>query len=192
MLWCMDRHQLNRGSTMRCFRLAALVGALLAVSVAQAAAQSWGALAFSENGTAYAFSRNYASKEAAEEGALAECAKYASDCKIYDTFENRCTSLAGSPNGVYGWAWEPVNLSVFAIFDMSQIKGLRAAKTPKSRLIHKLWGGDLPARQQRAIAECAKQGGTECRMVVNFCTGSAGDPGDDAPPSASPPAPPKE
>lgn len=152
---------------MLAFRLAALIGALLFVSAAPAAAQSWGALAFSENGTAYSYSRNYATKEEAERGALAECAKYASDCKIYDTFENRCTSLAGSPNGVYGWAW----------------------------------GGDVPARQQRAIEECTKQGGTECRMVINFCTGSASDPGSDAPapgpapgPSPSPgPAPsPKE
>ena len=134
------------------FRLAALLGALLFVSAAPAAAQSWGALAFSENGTAYAYSRNYGTREEAERGALSECSKYASDCKIYDTFENRCTSLAGSPNGVYGWAW----------------------------------GGDLQARQQRAIAECVKQGGTECRMVVNFCTGSASDPGGETPPSAQP------
>ena len=138
------------------FRLAALMGALLFASAAPAAAQSWGALAFSENGTAYSYSRNYATKEEAEQGALAECGKYASDCKIYDTFENRCTALAGSPNGVYGWAW----------------------------------GGDLQARQARAIQECAKQGGTECRMVVNFCTGSASDPGSETPPSAQPaPAP---
>jgi serine/threonine-protein kinase len=136
-------------------RLAALVGALLFASVAPAAAQSWGALAFSENGTAYSYSRNYASKEEAERGALAECAKYASDCKIYDTFENRCTSLSGSPNGVYGCAW----------------------------------GGEVAARQQRAIEECTKQGGTECRMVVNFCTGSASDPGSDAPAPGQPPAP---
>ena len=137
---------------MYCFRLAALLGAFFIVSAAPAAAQSWGALAFSENGTAYSYSRNYATKEEAEQGAMSECSKYASDCKIYDTFENRCTSLAGSPNGVYGWAW----------------------------------GGDLQARQQRAIAECAKQGGTECRMVVNFCTGSASDPGSEPPPSSSP------
>jgi len=137
------------------YRLAALVGAFLFVSAAPAAAQSWGALAFSENGTAYSYSRNYTTKEGAEQGAMSECSKYASDCKIYDTFENRCTSLAGSPNGVYGWAW----------------------------------GGEIAARQARAIQECTKQGGTECRMVVNFCTGSASDPGSETPPSATPPAP---
>jgi len=137
------------------YRLAALLGALLFVSAAPAAAQSWGALAFSENGTAYSYSRNYNTKEEAEAGALAECAKYASDCKIYEAFQDRCTSLAGSPNGVYGWAW----------------------------------GGDLAARQARAIQECQKQGGTECRMVVNFCTGSASDPGSAPPPSAAPPGP---
>ena len=134
------------------YRLAVLLGALLFVSAAPAAAQSWGALAFSENGTAYSYSRNYGTKEEAERSALSECAKYASDCKIYETFEDRCTSLAGSPNGVYGWAW----------------------------------GGDLEARQARAVQECTKQGGTECRMVVSFCTGSASDPGS-APPSATPP-----
>ena len=137
------------------YRLAALLGALLFVSAAPAAAQSWGALAFSENGTAYSYSRNYNTKEEAEASALSECAKYASDCKIYETFQDRCTSLAGSPNGVYGWAW----------------------------------GGDLAARQARAIQECQKQGGTECRMVVTFCTGSASDPGSTPPPSAAPPGP---
>ena len=143
---------------MHRFRLAALVGALFAAFAAfaaPAAAQgTWGALAFSENGTAYSYARNYGTKEDAERGALAECAKYASDCKIYDTFENRCTSLAGSPNGVYGWAW----------------------------------GGELQARQARAVQQCTSQGGTDCKMVVTFCTGTASD--GEAPPGPAPgPAP---
>src|SRR5262245_16890372 len=133
-------------------RLAALVGALVAGLAAPAAAQgTWGALAFSENGTAYSYARNYASKEQAEAGALSECAKYASDCKIYDTFENRCTSLAGSPNGVYGWAW----------------------------------GGEKQPREARAVSQCTSQGGTECRLVITFCTGSASD-------GEAPSGPPKE
>ncbi|HEY7608679.1 MAG TPA: DUF4189 domain-containing protein [Alphaproteobacteria bacterium] len=149
---------------MHRFRLAALAGALFAALAAfaepSAAQGTWGALAFSENGTAYAYSRNYGTKEEAEQGALSECAKYASDCKIYDTFQNRCTSLAGSPNGVYGWAW----------------------------------GGEVPARQARAVAQCTQQGGTDCKMVVNFCTGSASD-GSETPPAPSPgpsPSPQKE
>lgn len=88
-------------------RLAALAGAFLFVSVAPAAAQQgggWGALAFSENGTAYSYSRNFVSQETAQAGALAECAKYASDCKIYATFENKCVALAGASDGAYGWA----------------------------------------------------------------------------------------
>ena len=134
-------------------RLAALIGALLVGLSAPAAAQgTWGALAFSENGTAYSYSRNYGTKEQAEAGALSECAKYAADCKIYDTFENRCTSLSGSPNGVYGWAW----------------------------------GGEKQPREARAVAQCTSQGGTECRLVITFCTGSASD-GDSTPPSSSPP-----
>ena len=88
---------------MKFLRLAALAGALFCVSAATAAAQGWGALAFSENGTAYAYIRNQESKEAAEQGALAECAKYAQDCKIYQTFENKCVTLAGATNGSYGW-----------------------------------------------------------------------------------------
>ena len=80
---------------MHRFRLAALVGALFAAFAAfaaPAAAQgTWGALAFSENGTPYSYARNYGTKEDAERGALAECAKYASDCKMVVTF---CTGTA--------------------------------------------------------------------------------------------------
>lgn len=90
---------------MHYVRLAALAAVLSFASVLPAAAQGWGALAFSENGTAYAYSRNYDTKEAAEAGALSECAKYAGDCKVYETFQNRCVTLAGAQNGVYGWAW---------------------------------------------------------------------------------------
>lgn len=89
------------------FRLAALAGAFFIASAAPAAAQErggWGALAFSENGTAYSYSRHYTSQQAAEAGALAECAKYAQDCKIYAVFENKCVALAGATNGAYGWA----------------------------------------------------------------------------------------
>ena len=141
------------------FGLAARAGALLLVSAAPAAAQGWGALAFSEKGTAYAYTRNYETKEGAEQGALAECAKFASDCKIYETFQDRCLALAGSPNGTYGWAW----------------------------------GGDAQARAERAMSECKRQGGEDCRMVVQFCTGSASDgPGDAPSPSPSPSPPPAQ
>ncbi|MGH7002487.1 MAG: DUF4189 domain-containing protein [Alphaproteobacteria bacterium] len=88
-------------------RLAALAGAFLFVSAAPSAAQQgggWGALAFSENGTAYSYSRNYTDRDGAHQGALAECAKYANDCKIYATFENKCVALAGASDGAYGWA----------------------------------------------------------------------------------------
>jgi len=85
-------------------RLAAFAAALLFVSVAPAAAQGWGALAFSENGTAYAYSRNYQTEAQARLGALGECAKHASDCKVYTTFQNKCVALSGASNGAYGWA----------------------------------------------------------------------------------------
>jgi hypothetical protein len=89
---------------MHLTRLAALAAALLFASVAPAAAQGWGALAFSENGTAYAYSRNYQTREQAMQGAIGECAKHASDCKVYATFQNKCVALAGASNGAYGWA----------------------------------------------------------------------------------------
>lgn len=85
-------------------RLAAIAAALLFASVAPAAAQGWGALAFSENGTAYSYSRNYQTRDQAMQGALGECAKHAADCKIYATFQNKCVALAGASNGAYGWA----------------------------------------------------------------------------------------
>ena len=136
------------------FRLAALAGAFLIVSAAPAAAQergAWGALAFSENGTAYAYSRNYATRENAEAGAMAECAKYAQDCKIYAVFDNKCVALAGASNGAYGWA---------------------------------IGGSDDAARQAGAMRQCQQQGGTDCRMVSTFCSGTADT---SAPPSGSPP-----
>jgi len=89
---------------MHLTRLAALAAAVLFASVAPAAAQGWGALAFSENGTAYAYSRNYQTREQAMQGAIGECAKHASDCKVYATFQNKCVALAGASNGAYGWA----------------------------------------------------------------------------------------
>lgn len=85
-------------------RLAAFAAALLFASVAPAAAQGWGALAFSENGTAYSYSRNYQTRELGMQGAMAECAKHAADCKIYATFQNKCVALSGASNGAYGWA----------------------------------------------------------------------------------------
>ncbi len=140
------------------FRLAALAGAFLIVSVAPAAAQErggWGALAFSENGTAYSYSRNYASQETAQAGALAECAKYAQDCKIYATFENKCVALAGASNGAYGWA---------------------------------IGGTDGAARNAGAMRQCQQQGGTDCKMVVTFCSGIS--EGGDPPPSSPAPGQP--
>ena len=122
-------------------RLAALAGAVFAMSANSLLAQEtggWGALAFSENGTAYSYSRNYTTKEGAIGGALAECAKYANDCKIYATFENKCVALAGASDGAYGWA---------------------------------IGGSDPQARQQGAMRQCQQQGGGDCRMVVTFCSG---------------------
>jgi hypothetical protein len=140
------------------FRLAALAGAFLIASAAPAAAQGagWGALAFSENGTAYSYSRNYPTQEGAQAGALSECAKYAQDCKIYATFENKCVALAGASNGAYGWA---------------------------------IGGSDTAARQAGAMRQCQQQGGTDCRMVAQFCSGvsDGADPAPSTPPSSSPP-----
>jgi hypothetical protein len=127
---------------MHSSRLAALAAAALFFSAAPAAAQGWGALAFSENGTAYSYSRNYNSREQAMQGALGECAKHAADCKIYATFQNKCVALSGASNGAYGWA---------------------------------IGGSDAQARVDASMRQCQQQGGPDCRLVVQFCSGGEGD-----------------
>lgn len=139
---------------MYLFRRTALAAALLLCSLAPAAAQGgWGALAFSENGTAFGYSHDYNLREEAEYGALSECARFANDCKIFETFQNRCVVLAGSPEGTFGWAIGTT-------------------------------GSLAQQRIRAALEQCQRHGGTNCRLVVQFCSGISAE--------KSPSEPPKE
>lgn len=92
---------------IRSLRGLAPIGAALFLGAAPALAESgeWGALAISERSTAYGFSYDYETQEAATARALEECAKNARDCRVHTTFRNTCLVVAGSVDGPFGWAW---------------------------------------------------------------------------------------
>jgi hypothetical protein len=87
---------------------AALIGAAtLSVPFATAAADYYGAFAFSQNTGASGWSKNYTSQSEAEGAALQYCfgTKGATDCKVAYSFVNSCAALAvGGDNG-WGADW---------------------------------------------------------------------------------------
>ena len=70
----------------------------------EAAAQNYGAIAYSPSTKAYGWSYDYPSRGAAESAALANCGKQANDCIVPLWFRNACGALAIGSNG-YGTAW---------------------------------------------------------------------------------------
>ena len=89
--------QLKRVSALAC-------GVLLAFCAAatEAAADNYGAIAFSHGSGARGYSYDYPSQEEAEERALQECGR---GCEVVVWFVNACGALAvGAGNG-YGYAW---------------------------------------------------------------------------------------
>lgn len=75
----------------------------LAPAVA-AAADYFGAIAYSPEKRAHGWANDYPSRRQAEKAALANCAKYGPDCSVVVWFKNACGSLSLGPKGV-GWAW---------------------------------------------------------------------------------------
>lgn len=77
----------------------------LTFGAAGAAADNYGAIAYSPSTGAHGWSYDYNSRSAAESVALANCRKHAGDCVIPIWFRNACGALAvGAGNG-YGSGW---------------------------------------------------------------------------------------
>ncbi|MBK5958228.1 hypothetical protein CCR97_08390 [Rhodoplanes elegans] len=80
-----------------------LAGAVLvAGTVAAAAAEKFGAIAFSTDSGRAGWSFDYDSRARAESEALASCG---GGCKIVIWFKNACGALATGGNNAYGAAW---------------------------------------------------------------------------------------
>jgi hypothetical protein len=88
------------------FATAVLAATILSMPVA-AAADNYGAFAFSQNTGASGWSKNFTSQSEAEGAALQYCfdTKGATDCKVAYSFVNSCAALAvGGDNG-WGADW---------------------------------------------------------------------------------------
>lgn len=81
-----------------------LLAGLVCAGAGSAAADNYGAIAYSPSTKAYGWSYDYPSRSSAEREALARCRTKAGDCMIPVWFRNACAALAIGPNG-YGTAW---------------------------------------------------------------------------------------
>jgi hypothetical protein len=79
---------------------------ILALIPAAAFAQPreyYGAIAYSPRSSAHGWSNDHPSRTEAEKTALANCRKFAKDCRALVSFKNACGALAVGSKG-YGWA----------------------------------------------------------------------------------------
>jgi Domain of unknown function (DUF4189) len=81
-----------------------LLSLALCLGAATAAADNYGAIAYSSSTGAHGRSIDYGSRAAAENVALANCQQHAADCFVPIWFRNACGALAVGPNG-YGSGW---------------------------------------------------------------------------------------
>jgi hypothetical protein len=81
-----------------------LIGLVLSLGAGRAAADNYGAIAYSPSTGAHGWSFDYGSRVAAENAALANCRQHATDCSVPIWFRNACGALAVGPNG-YGSGW---------------------------------------------------------------------------------------
>jgi hypothetical protein len=104
----------------------------------------WGAVAISRSSTAYGYSYDYPSQEAANAAALEHCnssLKGKHDCQVRSTFARDCIALATSGDG----SW-----------------GLSATY------------GDLVADDKDALSRCQGAGGKTCSTVLAYCSPNGG------------------
>jgi hypothetical protein len=104
----------------------------------------WGALAISGSSTAYGYSYDFPSQEAANAAALEHCnsaMKGKRDCQVRSTFARNCIALATSDDGVWGYS---------ATY------------------------GDLVADDREALGRCQNGGGKSCATVLAYCSPNAG------------------
>jgi hypothetical protein len=104
----------------------------------------WGALAISRSSTAYGYSYDFQSQEAANAAALEHCnsgLKGKGDCQVRSTFARNCIALATSDDGALGYS---------ATY------------------------GDLVADDRDALSHCQNSGGKSCVTVLAYCSPNAG------------------
>jgi hypothetical protein len=90
--------RLDRSSALA---LVALLS-LASWSTTAAAADYYGAIAFSQDSGSVGYANDYRSRAGAEERALAECGN---DCEVVLWFVNACGALATGDDNGYGTAW---------------------------------------------------------------------------------------
>lgn len=79
---------------------------MLAAASPDARAQDYfGAIAYSLESGAHGWANNHPTREAAERAAMANCLRFAQDCKVALWFGNACAALATSPRHGYGTGW---------------------------------------------------------------------------------------
>ena len=89
---------------MRRIIAAGLLAVATSLVAGEAAADNYGAIAYSPGTGAHGWSIDYGSREAAESVALQNCRKHAGDCTVPIWFRNACGALAVGPSG-YGSGW---------------------------------------------------------------------------------------
>jgi len=81
-----------------------LVLALIPAAAFAQPREYFGAIAYSPRSGAHGWSNDHPSRPNAEKEALANCRKFAKDCKVLVWFKNACGALSLGPKGA-GWAW---------------------------------------------------------------------------------------
>ena len=93
---------------MRVARISSMAAILAAAALVYPAATQtagiYGALAISTSTGAYGYGYNYDTPENARKRALDECAKHASDCRVYANIQRACMAVARGDNKAFGWA----------------------------------------------------------------------------------------
>ncbi len=87
---------------MRLLVLGVVAATALAASATQAAADNFGAIAYSTGSGAIGYSYDYGSRDEAEEHALQECGP---GCQVVVWFKNACGAVAAGSDRGYGTGW---------------------------------------------------------------------------------------
>lgn len=85
-------------------RRALLILVLIPAAAFAQPREYYGAIAYSPRSSAHGWSNDHPSRPNAEKEALANCRKFAKDCKVLVWFKNACGAVAVGAKG-YGWAW---------------------------------------------------------------------------------------
>ncbi|AVS75770.1 DUF4189 domain-containing protein [Paracidovorax cattleyae] len=104
--------------------------------------KTWGAIATSSSSGDIGSSTGKFSEEEARQGAMQLCTKLGnSDCVVSHTYRNQCVAVVDS------------------------------SKSTSGRAIGKIISAvSIPAAQERALEDCRKAGGTECKVRGTDCT----------------------